>query len=142
MPSTCDSEEFEIIDECVCPEYTIALYKCTVFGSGFTQWGGSAFSCPNIGDEIFLSHNNFDHGISKECNNGAIIGRSLQVNGSCFTSQLMVNTSTNLNGTTIGCTYEIGGTSVLEPIGATTLISGTGIHEYIPSSNLLFVVIR
>ena len=125
----CDSDEFKVIDECVCPGYTTAVYKCTVVGNGFTQWAGSAFNCPNIGDEIFLSHPDFNDGIRKECNNGAIIGQSIQVNGSCFVSQLTVNISKNLNGTTIGCTYDTG--SALEPIGATTLTSITGMCHII-----------
>ena len=127
MPSVCDSEEFEVIDECVCPGYTTAVYKCTAVGSGFTQWAGSAFSCPNIGDEIFLSHNDFNDGIRKECNNGAIIGQSIRVNGSCFTSLLIVNISANLNGATIGCTYDTG--STLQLIGETILANRAGIYH-------------
>ena len=122
----CDSQGFRIIDECVCPGYTTAEYKCTAVGSGFTQWAGTAFHCPNTGNEIFLSHNDFVDGIRKECNNGAIIGQSLQVNGSCFTSLLIVNISTNLNGTTIGCTYDTG--STLELIGTTTLTNRAGMY--------------
>lgn len=104
------------------------MYECTAVGNGFTQWSGSAFDCPGLGDEIFLSHNGFIDGIHKECNNGAIIGRSLQVNGSCYTSQLTVNISANLNGTTIECTYDTG--SVLERIGSTTIMITAGSQIY------------
>ena len=55
-----------MVEECVCPGSTTAVYECK---AGFTQWAGSAFNCPNSGDEIFLSHTDFDDGIRKECNN-------------------------------------------------------------------------
>ena len=58
-----------MVEECVCPGSTTAVYECKAVGAGFTQWSGTAFNCPNSGDEIFLSHTDFDDGIRKECNN-------------------------------------------------------------------------
>lgn len=112
-----------MINDCVCPGYN-AIYECTAVGNGFTQWSGSAFQCQGLGNEIFLSHNNFNDGIRKECNNGAIVGHSLRVNGTCYTSQLTVYISANLNGTTIDCTYDTG--SVLERIGSTSIVITRG----------------
>ena len=121
--SFCGSEDFTAVKDCVCAGYD-TVYECTAVGNGFTQWSGSAFDCQGLGDEIFLSHNDFNHGVRKECNNGAIIGRTLRVNGSCYTSQLTVNTSASLNGTTIECTYDTG--SILERIGSTTIMITSG----------------
>ena len=118
-----DVQDFTRVNGCVCPGYD-TVFECTAVGNGFTQWSGSAFDCEGLGNEIFLSHDDFDRGIRKECNNGAIVGRNLQVNGSCYTSQLTVNISANLNGKTIECTYDSG--RVLEPIGSTTIMITTG----------------
>ena len=119
----CDVQDFTHVSGCVCPGYN-TVFECTAVGDGFTQWSGSAFDCEGLGNEIFLSHNDFNRGIRKECNNGAIVGRNLRVNGSCYTSQLTVNISTNVNGKAVECTYDSG--RVLEPIGSTTIVITTG----------------
>ena len=65
---------------CVCPGDTLS-YECTVTGmrGGTTIWTGSAINCDN--NEIALFHYRFDTGIYWTCNNGAIMGRSLSVDG-------------------------------------------------------------
>ena len=55
------------------------IYECTVMdgAGGATVWTGSAFDCRS--NEITLLHRLFTDsgGTSRECNNGAIVGRSL-----------------------------------------------------------------
>ena len=74
------------------------VFTCTIVdsGSGGTVWGGSAFNCQ--GYEITLIHHNFIGGTSAECNDRAIIGKSVGVSddGTCFTSQLNVKCSNPL----------------------------------------------
>ena len=84
---------------------------CTVIGtrSGATIWAGSAFSC--AGNEISLRHESFfqSGGISKDCNRGAIVGKSVSmINETCFTSELNVTVSTELNFTTVSCSLDSG----------------------------------
>ena len=86
---------------CACPG-EVLTYTCTVVGGRATIWEGSAFDC--AGDEIILRHSNFDETPQLgECNNGAIQGRSVGVNGMCFTSQLNVTVSAELNKKTVVC---------------------------------------
>ena len=89
---------------CACPG-EVLTYTCTVVGGArdpeATIWGGSAFDC--AGNEVILRHSNFDVTQFGECNNGAIQGRSVGVNGMCFTSQLNVTVSAGLNNKTVMC---------------------------------------
>ena len=89
---------------CACPGERL-IYTCiavTNESGRATVWSGSAFDC--AGSEITLLHTRFnDETYSRECNHGAILGRSVGVDGSCFTSQLNVTVSTGLNNKTVMC---------------------------------------
>ena len=70
---------------------------------------------------ITLRHSQFEspQGTSDECNNGHIIGRSLDVEGNCYTSQLTVTVSASFNNKTVTCIHNSGiGMSI---IGVSTL---------------------
>ena len=88
---------------CACPGERL-IYSCTVVtneSGRATVWNGSVFDC--AGSEITLLHKKFSNGTIRECNGGAILGRSVSVVGNCFTSQLNVTVSTGLNNRTVMC---------------------------------------
>ena len=92
--------ELVLKSDCVCIGFSIT-YECTVMGrpGGATVWTGTTFECP--GNEITLLHHRFssDNGPAiGECNDGAIRGRSIRVNGSLYTSQLTI---------TVTCTADV-----------------------------------
>jgi hypothetical protein len=96
------------VNECVCPGDKLT-YRCIVQGSanGATIWNGTAFSgCPQ--DEILLRHGDFisTGGLTGTCNNGAIVGQSLGVQGNNYTSQLNVTITPETIGKTITCAYN------------------------------------
>ena len=85
------------------------IYKCTVQGdgNGATLWNGTAFSgC--LQSEIRLQHNQFTQpgGSTGTCNNGAIVGRSLDEQGGNYTSQLNVTITPETAGKRITCVYD------------------------------------
>ena len=124
-------------NDCPCPGENLA-YNCSVTGSGFTIWRGSAFNCPNVDGEsrIRLRHSSFgaSGGTTGVCNDGAIIGRSIQISRDSlgnlvYTSQLVVNVtaSPNVIGQTVECVYlNPNGENI--PIGSTIIeVTGTNI---------------
>ena len=70
--------------------------------------GAQVFDCPDFSNEILLRHNNFGSLVMGECNAGAIVGRSLRVDGNCYTSQLSIEYSERLNGKNIICAHDNG----------------------------------
>ena len=93
----------------ICPGET-ANFTCTVVDSsgppslGSVVWTGSAFDdfqCAN-GDEITLFTANFWRGTNESCVNGAV-AQATKVDGHCFTSNLTVTLSLEVNGKTIEC---------------------------------------
>ena len=98
----------EAVPGCVCPGDK-QIYRCTVQGSpsGATVWNGTAFSgCPQ--DVIQLRHHQFmpTGGPIGTCNNGAIVGQSLDVQGNNYSSQLNVTITPETAGKTITCAYD------------------------------------
>ena len=98
----------ETVNDCVCPGDQLT-YRCTVQGSpnGATIWSGTAFSgCPQ--DDILLQHRQFTPtgGTTGSCNNGVIVGRSLDEQGNNYTSQLNVTITPETAGKTIMCSYD------------------------------------
>ena len=98
---------WERMNECVCPGDKLT-YNCTVQGSAFgAVWNGTAFSgCQQ--NVILLPHHWFTQtgGSTSTCNNGAIVGQSLGVQGNNYTSQLNVTITTETAGKTIMCAYD------------------------------------
>ena len=114
------------LNDCICPG-SVIIYECTVFGDGFTLWRGSAFDCTLSGNEVLLSHNKFEGGTVRTCNDGAIIGRSVRVMDSYYTSQLAANFTTGLEGRTIECMHVRVGSASPVTIGSSTLLTTTGL---------------
>jgi hypothetical protein len=98
---------------CICPGDTL-IYECTVVGGSSTVWTGNAFICPPQ-NEIVLVHSRFEsaNGISHSCNNGAIMGRSLAVEGDNYTSQLNLTITLETAGKTITCIGDNGTATML-----------------------------
>ena len=99
-----------------CPWSTIIL-ECTVNGdNGSTVWQGSAFDNVNDCHEITLLHTRFNSEKGTvntvQCNNGAIIGWSVNVtivnDTNHYNSQLAVIVKPDMNGKYIGCFYDDG----------------------------------
>ena len=81
--------------ECAYPG-SVLTYTCTAVCRGSTLWDGTAFDCDENG--ILLRHDQFTSGgIGQDCNNGAIVGQSLRAENDCYTSELNVTTSSDLN---------------------------------------------
>ena len=96
------------MNECICPGDQL-IYRCTIQGSntGDTLWTGNAFrGCQQ--NAIFLQHHQFTPtgGPIGSCNNEAIVGRSLGVQGNNYTSQLNVTITPETAGKTIVCAYD------------------------------------
>ena len=102
----------EFMNECVCPGDTLT-YECTAMGGGSTVWTGTAFNCPANNNELILIHYRFllIKGTSATCNNGAIVARSLSVEGNNnYTSQLNVTVTPDIAAKNIKCLYDNGST--------------------------------
>ena len=79
---------------------------CIAIGDGFTRYGGTAFNCPLLGNEILLSHADYNtRTITKTCGYNIISAKSLEVSGNHYKSLLMVNISQQLDGRSVNCTY-------------------------------------
>ena len=98
-----------ITSGCACPGDSMT-FECNNIGIGTTVFRGSAFDCESSGNTISLLHSRFHspNGTNGTCNNGAIVGQSLNVEGNCYTSQLHVTISLDLLGKTIECVHDNG----------------------------------
>ena len=92
------------LEDCTCLGYT-QMFKCTVFGGGFTFWRGSAFSnCQR--NEIQLRHSEYTNPqATGECNGGEIAAKSVGVSENCFTSQLNVSIGEETINKTVECVH-------------------------------------
>ena len=93
--------------QCACVS-DVLTFTCSIVGGGNTIWRGSAFNCPSTNNEIILRHSQFStqSGTSGSCNSGTIVGQSVGVEGTCFTSRLNVPISEGLNDRTVQCDYN------------------------------------
>ena len=112
-----------------CPGSILTL-ECTVYGSvgDSTVWKGTALSECNDNSEITLTHNRFEYGTLRQCNNGTITGQSMRVedysnssNESIYVSQLVVVVQPEMIGNDIVCIHDNGSKST--EIGNISLIS-------------------
>ena len=114
-----------VLSDCVCPGHELKL-ECTVVGAGFTTWNGSAFDCTTSGNVILLHHSRFASGTDYgRCNNGRIIGRSINTtsdsDGIKYISQLIIQLDGTLEGSTVECVYDD---------GLHTIVIGTHVISY------------
>ena len=123
-----------VLRDCVCPGHELRL-ECTVVGEGFTIWWGSAFNnCTQ--KRIILRHSQFGSGTSSVCNNGRIIGRSINTTsdsyGIKYTSQLIIqlDENGNLDGTTVECNRTFSQQSIIKGTHTITACS-KGSYVYV-----------
>ena len=90
-------------DECVCPNSLLRL-RCTAVGMlGTTVW--------TVGQQcnIGLDHAQFMAGVNRSCTRMehglSATGNSLGVDGDCYTSQLTIMVTPDLNGTNVTCEH-------------------------------------
>ncbi|MCG8620493.1 MAG: hypothetical protein MJE68_00655 [Proteobacteria bacterium] len=79
-----------------------------------------------------MSHSEFNNpeGITRNCNDGNIIGRSIQVNMSTYESRLTIlDYDSAFNGGNISCSFDsVAISEDVKPIGAAELMI-SGIHN-------------
>ena len=116
-----------VLSDCVCPGHELRL-ECTVVGGAATIWRGSTFNCPTSqNNRILLRHSQFESGDSNVCNNGRIIGRSINKtsdsDGIKYISQLIIQLDVNdtLEGTTVECAHSYSRQTTI--IGTHTIIA-------------------
>ena len=109
-------------DSCTCEGYN-QTYECTISGGAATVWKGSAFDCPERGNEITLFHNN--NSTVGVCNDGEITARIIRVENDTYTTQLTVNISSELVGQNITCANDTG--TELSEVGSIVVnVNGSG----------------
>ncbi len=91
---------------CYCPG-AVETYTCIVSGGALTDWLGTAFDC--TGNAISLIHSRYSAGTAvADC--GALTGRGTAVDTSvdptCYTSELSVPISPNLDGLFVNCSRD------------------------------------
>ena len=97
---------------------------------GLTLWEGTALNCDSTQGEIRLLHSSFSEGRAYgTCNDGAVEGRGLRVEGHTYTSQLVVNVSTEMIGRGIQCVYDDG--TVTHLVGMATIRPTTGMPAHV-----------
>ena len=114
------------ISGAACPG-NVLTYECDITGPGNTIWNGTAFYCPLKSNEIILRHSQFntESGTSGTCNDRTLIEvRSLGVINNCFSSELNITVSSDLNNKTIRCSHS---SSRIVTIGEIRLSVATGI---------------
>ena len=108
--------------ECACPG-DLLTFNCTVVGGTATIFRGTAFDCPNAGNQTILSHSQFNDLPSAMvllCNNGLIMGQPLSVTGNCYISELNVTVSNEVHNKTVQCIYN-SDVAVSVPVGIATI---------------------
>jgi hypothetical protein len=112
----------------------VLTYTCTAVGGGNTQWGGTAFDCPDTSNEIVLSHTFYaSEGTRGVCNNGAATGRSLGViDRNCYTSQL--NITVQKTTSTVQCIHNTDSGPI--EIGESSIAAISGRLNYSAHSDL------
>ena len=119
---------------CTCEGYN-QIYECTITGGAATVWKGSAFDCPERGNEITLFHNN--NSTVGVCNDGEITARIIRVENDIYTTQLTVNVSSELDGQNITCANDTG--TELSEVGSLVVNTADGMIIVI---NLVAIVVH
>ena len=96
------------VNDCTCEGHNVT-YECTVFGNGATIWKGTAFDCSLTNNELAIFHTiNFTSQRPLPCNNGAITVHVIGAENGSYKSQVTIQVSNELNGTTVVCAYDNG----------------------------------
>ena len=108
---------------CMCPGQTIT-YECTVVGGISTVWSGSVIG-PGCESSLFHSaFQNSSESITIVCDNGTVVGRRIGVNNNCYTSQLSILLTPNLDQRTIQCSVDNGISATVIGTARLSLITG------------------
>ena len=104
-----------------------------------TVWKGTAFDCPSSAHGIILLHSRFrdEHGTQGACNNGTIVGQSLRIKDTSYTSQLNVTVSSDMIGESIECFQDDGEVETL--VESSTIVPTTGYLCNINCYSILFI---
>ena len=96
-------------------------------GPGSTVWQGSALQCQ--ASEISLRHSQFNSQAQGQCNDGAIVARSVGTQDGCYMSLLSVMVGQEMINRTIECVYNNIQTGKLIMINQTTIRLTQGNHK-------------
>ena len=137
------------ISGCTCLGYNIMItFGCTVLSGfgGATVWKGSIFDCARSDNEVVLLHGRIEpwsnEHTRRTCNNGSIIGETIQVVGNYYTSRLQVTESPDMIGEGIECISDDGTVMVVgSSIITTTIILyvqcyQSRFNDYIQAHNI------
>ena len=105
--STCNFITLTNTKECYCPGDTL-IYECSIAGGGVTVWKGTAFDCHDQRNEVSFLHSRFNGSLRCSGADRELVARTLSVESNCYSSQLNVTVSSNLNGTSVKCVYDNG----------------------------------
>jgi hypothetical protein len=104
-------------------------YECTIVAEGgSTIWKGSAIDCPEIGNEIFLSHSSQEFTQTRGCRSRPITAYGVGIEDNRYVSRLKImNLDFNMSNESVQCIYS-NGTSTI--VGTAYIEISTGIHYY------------
>ena len=124
---SCDPANLTSInDACICPGSTLRL-NCTTVGDGITTWDGTVFDQITACDSLSLPHNQFSTpGFSRFCPDNSVLARPLSIVDNCYNSQLTLNISVDLNGSTIVCEHDSLSGGPATPVGTYPIVLTTG----------------
>ena len=112
------------------------IFECTVDGDGLaaTYWQGSALQeCPNQNRVIVRhSQHSTQQNTTEECGStGTVVGTPVSAVNMSYTSQLTINVSQYLNGSTIECVSDRG-----RSFGSSEILLSTGTLNFLHFSIL------
>ena len=93
-----------------------------------TLWNGSVFDCN--GNKIALIHDQFESRAG-ECNNGSIVARGLSAQSGRYTSQLILQVTSDLIGKTISCVHR--NVSAVIAVVGTQMVATVGETNFYPN---------
>ena len=86
-------------------------------GEGSTVWKGSVFDCPSKNNSIIVTHHLFtvtnSTNVTRTCNNGTIIGNSVEVEGNCLVSRLVITIVPGLDRKNVTCIHNNGSSELI-----------------------------
>ena len=101
-----------------------------MFGGAATVWKGTGFECSTNNEVVIFHSTNSTSQRTHTCNDGAITVRIITAGNDSYTSQLTVQVSNEINGTTVVCAHDSGEDST--EIGSALLNTTTGIACLLP----------
>ena len=123
-----NGSELRMSSSCTCLGQELN-FECTVDGDGATFWQGSALQeCPHQ-NRVIIRHSQYQtrHSATEECGStGTVVVTPVSAVNLSYTSQLTINVSQHLNGSTIECVSDRG-----RYFGSSTILLSNGKTYYI-----------